>query len=99
MLRVHGFKIIKVLLLLKLGILLVLGTVLYLYKIHKNKESYALNLMLTAFVTRVTGVEFLQAVVHRLSRMKFHLINVFYKNTFINRPEEEEELSEDEEED
>ncbi len=89
MLRIHGFKIIKFIVIVKLAISLILGTVFYLYKIHKNKESYALNLMLTAFVTRITGVEFLQAVAHRLHRTKFHLMNVFYKNTFINKPVEE----------
>jgi hypothetical protein len=83
---------------LKLAIALILGTVFYLYKIHKNKESYALNLMLTAFVTRVTGVEFLQAVSNKLTRMKYHIINVIYKNTFINKPiEEKHEESEEEE--
>ena len=55
----HGLYVIRDLIILKVGITLILGTAFYLYKYNKNKESYALNIMLTAFVSRVTGVEFI----------------------------------------
>ncbi len=58
MLLKHGFKLIKYFVLVKLVITVILGTAYYLYRVHRNRESYALNLFLTAFVTRVTGVEF-----------------------------------------
>jgi len=89
MLMKHGLKIIKYLALVKLVYTAILGTAYYLYRVHRNRESYALNIFLTAFVTRITGVEFLQAVLHRLSRMKFHLTRVFYKSTFVNKPLDE----------
>jgi hypothetical protein len=59
MLLKHGLKIIKYIVLTKLAISSILGIVFYLYRIHRHRESYALNIFLTAFVTRITGVEFL----------------------------------------
>jgi hypothetical protein len=59
MLLKHGFKIIKYIVLTKIAISAILGMAFYLYKIHRHRESYALNIFLTAFVTRITGVEFL----------------------------------------
>ena len=91
MLRKHGFKLLKYYVLLKLSITCIFGIAYYLYKIHKDKESYALNILLTAFVTRITGAEFLQALLHRLSRMKFHLLRVIYRNEFINLISEEDD--------
>lgn len=59
MLLKHGLKIIKYMLLTKIAVSTILGIAYYLYRIHRNRESYALNIFLTAFVTRITGVEFL----------------------------------------
>ncbi len=98
MLHKHGFKLLKYLVLIKVAITCIFGTAFYLYKIHKDKESYALNILLTAFVTRITGVEFLQAIMHRLSRMKFHLLRVLYRNEFINLISEDDTQSLNEEE-
>ena len=55
----HGWNFVKLIVLVKVAISCILGTALYLYNIHKDKESYALNILLTAFVSKVTGAEFI----------------------------------------
>ena len=62
----------------------VVGTVLYLYKYHKHKESYALNIVLTAFVSRVTGIEFIEAIKIRLFKIAYFIGNILYKKQFTN---------------
>ena len=37
------------------------GSVLYVFTYHKDRESYALNIALTALVSKITGVELLEA--------------------------------------
>jgi hypothetical protein len=72
----------------KVAMSLILGTTFYLYKIHKDKESYALNILLTAFVSRVTGAEFVEAVKIRILRARYHMLRIFFKKVFINKNQE-----------
>ena len=43
-----------------------IGSVLYVLTYHKDRESYALNIALTALVSRFTSVELKEALMLRL---------------------------------
>ena len=61
-----------------------IGTVLYLYNYHKDRESYALNIVLTALVSRITGQELMESIRFRLYMLKYYLKAVIYKKEFID---------------
>ncbi|CDW78468.1 UNKNOWN [Stylonychia lemnae] len=92
-LKKNGVYIIKDLFILFLILTFIVGTVLYLYKYHKKKESYALNIVLTAFVSRMTGVEFLEAIKVRILKISYYLQKIIYKKQYIdaNRKNDAEE--------
>ena len=83
--RNHGWNFLKLIILVKLAISSIFGTVLYLYNIHKDKESYALYIMLTAFVSKVTGTEFLSQVMKRVGRARYHIMRIFFRRVFIDK--------------
>lgn len=74
-------------LLLTLIMTFLIGTFSYLYHYHRDEESYALNIVLTAFVTRMSGIEFLQAIRDRLYKILYHMKQIVFKRQFINHPE------------
>ncbi len=53
----HGLNFTRDILVFVSVIVGLVGTASFLYSLHKDKESYAMNLMLTAFVSRITGPE------------------------------------------
>lgn len=59
LLKTHALTIAKDLLVMKIGITIVCAAGFYLYSQHRNKESYALNILSVAFISRITGPEFL----------------------------------------
>ena len=85
----HGWNFVKLIVIVKVAISCILGTVLYLYNIHKDKESYALNILLTAFVSQVTGAEFLSAVKTRILRARYHILRIFFRRVFVDKPQPE----------
>lgn len=89
LLKKHGLVILRDLVILKILSTVVFGTVFYLHNYHKDKESYALNMLLTAFVSRLAGVEFVQTVMNRYERAKMHLLDALYKRKFSNKYFEE----------
>lgn len=71
----NGIFILRDIALLTLILSFLIGTILYLYNYHKEKESYALNIVLTAFVSRITGVEFVEAL-----RVRFYKVTYYFKS-------------------
>ena len=71
--RKNASYIIKDLSVLTLIIAFVVCTILYLYKYHKKKKSYALNIVLTAFVSRMTGMEFIEVIKIRMLRISYYI--------------------------
>lgn len=61
-LRKYGLRLAKDLLILSIILSFLIGTIIYLYNYHKEKESYALNIVLTAFVSRMTGIEVIKTI-------------------------------------
>ena len=49
-----------------------IGSVLYVFSYHKDRESYALNIALTALVSRITGVELMEALKIRLQNITYY---------------------------
>lgn len=75
----NGIYILKDLFVLTLILTFLIGTILYLYKYHKEKESYALNIVLTGFVSRITGVEFIEALKIRIYKITYYIKNILYQ--------------------
>ncbi len=80
----NGVYILKDLGILFVILTFLIGTVLYLYKIHKEKESYALNIVLTAFVSRITGVEFIEGLKVRIYKINYYLKTILNHKEFID---------------
>ena len=85
----HGWNFVKLIVIVKVAISLILGALLHLYNIHKDKESYALNILLTFFVSQVTGAEFLSAVKNRILRARYHILRIFFRKVFVDKPQPE----------
>lgn len=69
-------------------IVFVIGSFMYLYKYSQNdKEAYSMNIVLTAFVTRMSGLEFIQAIRDRMRKVIYHFSKIMYKRNFINQLE------------
>ena len=81
----HGWNFLKLIVIVKVAVSCILGTAFYLYNIHKDKESYALNILLTAFVSRVTGAEFIQAVMTKILRARYHILRIFFRKVFVDK--------------
>ena len=58
--RKNCFYFVKDSILFVVTLLIFLGTVVFLYKFYHDREAQGLNILLTAFVSRVTGREFLE---------------------------------------
>ena len=69
----------KDLIILIAGVIVFFGTIIFLYKFYHDREAQALNILLTAFVSRVTGREFLLIAKYKLKKIIHSLMTVIYK--------------------
>ncbi len=82
--RKNFFYFTKDLALLITGIVVFCGTVIFLQRFYHDKEAQALNILLTAFVSRVTGREFLEIARLKLKRFIHMYMHAIYKQEFVN---------------
>ena len=80
----NGVYILRDIAVLALILSFLIGTILYLYNYHKEKESYALNIVLTAFVSRITGVEFIEALRVRFYKVTYYIKSIINQKQFVN---------------
>ena len=60
------------------------GTITFLQKFHRDKESYAMNIMLTAFVSRITGAEVIRRFRERVFKTAYYVHSILYKKEFTD---------------
>ena len=80
----NGLYMLKDVAVLSLILSFLVGTILYLYNYHREKESYALNIVLTAFVSRITGVEFIEALRVRMYKITYYIKSIMNQKQFVN---------------
>ena len=82
--RKNFFYFMKDSILFVVTLLVFLGTVVFLYKFYHDREAQGLNIILTAFVSRVTGREFLEIIQLKIKTIIHTIVSIVYKKEYID---------------